>query len=426
LNDFVYKNGVLYCEDLRVSDIAAKVGTPFYLYSKNTFTSHFKAVDQAFGEVPHIVCYSIKANSNVAIVKMLANEGAGADVVSGGELFRSLKGGMDPQKIVFAGLGKTAEEIEYALKEGILMFNVESSQELMLINEVAQRVGIQAPVALRVNPDVDPRTHPYIATGLKKSKFGIPLKEAMAEYEVAQKLPGLNPIGVHQHIGSQIMESGPFESSLRKVANLAKSLKVLGMDIKYINIGGGFGIQYTDEEAPQPAEFATALVPMLRESGSTVIMEVGRMIAGNAGILVTKVLFNKKGEEKKFVVVDAAMNDLIRPSLYQAEHHIGPVAYRDGASEEKVDVVGPICESADFLAQDRSMPETQPGDLLAVFTAGAYGFTMASNYNSRRRTRDTRLGQEGIRHQAPRDLRRPGPRRGHTPGPLAASRGRGV
>lgn len=386
MNDFVYKNGVLYCEDLRVSDIAAKVGTPFYLYSKNTFTSHFKAVDQAFGEVPHIVCYSIKANSNVAIVKMLANEGAGADVVSGGELFRSLKGGMDPQKIVFAGLGKTAEEIEYALKEGILMFNVESSQELMLINEVAQRVGIQAPVALRVNPDVDPRTHPYIATGLKKSKFGIPLKEAMAEYEVAQKLPGLNPIGVHQHIGSQIMESGPFESSLRKVANLAKSLKVLGMDIKYINIGGGFGIQYTDEEAPQPAEFATALVPMLRESGSTVIMEVGRMIAGNAGILVTKVLFNKKGEEKKFVVVDAAMNDLIRPSLYQAEHHIGPVAYRDGASEEKVDVVGPICESADFLAQDRSMPETQPGDLLAVFTAGAYGFTMASNYNSRRRT----------------------------------------
>jgi diaminopimelate decarboxylase len=362
------------------------VGTPFYLYSKNTFTSHYKAVDQAFGEVPHIVCYSVKANSNVAIIKMMAGEGSGADVVSGGELFRALKGGMDPQKTVFAGLGKTAEEIEYALKEGILMFNVESSQELMLINDVAQRVGIQAPIALRVNPDVDPRTHPYIATGLKKSKFGIPLKEAMAEYEVAQKLPGLNPIGVHQHIGSQIMESGPFESSLRKVANLAKSLKVLGMDIRYINIGGGFGIQYTDEDAPQPEQFATALVPMLRESGSTVIMEVGRMIAGNAGILVTRVLFNKKGEEKKFVVVDAAMNDLIRPSLYQAEHHIGPVAYRDGAPEEKVDVVGPICESGDFLAQDRSLPETQPGDLLAVFTAGAYGFSMASNYNSRRRT----------------------------------------
>lgn len=385
MNDFVYKNGVLYCEDLRVSDIASKVGTPFYLYSKNTFTSHYQAIDAAFGEIPHIICYSVKANSNVAIIKMLSNEGAGADVVSGGELFRALKGGVDPHKIVFAGLGKTADEIEYALKEGILMFNVESSQELMLVNDVAQRVGIQAPIALRVNPDVDPRTHPYIATGLKKSKFGIPLKEAMAEYEVAQKLPGLNPIGVHQHIGSQIMDSGPFENSLRKVTNLAKSLKVLGMDIQYINIGGGFGIQYTDEEAPAPEQFASALVPLLQETGSKVIMEVGRMIAGNAGILVTRVLFNKQGEEKKFVVVDAAMNDLIRPSLYQAEHHIGPVAYRDGAPEEKVDVVGPICESGDFLAQERTLPEAQAGDLLAVFTAGAYGFTMSSNYNSRKR-----------------------------------------
>lgn len=385
MNDFVYKNGVLYCEDLRVSDIADKVGTPFYLYSRNTFATHFRAIDAAFEEIPHIICYSVKANSNVAIIKMLASEGAGADIVSGGELFRALKGGVEPGKIVFAGLGKTAEEIEYALKEGILMFNVESSQELMLINDVAQRLGVQAPVALRVNPDVDARTHPYIATGLKKSKFGIPLKEAMAEYEVAQKLPGLNPIGVHQHIGSQIMEAGPFENSLKKVTNLARSLKVLGMDIKYINIGGGFGIQYTDEEAPDPEQFSSALVPLLREAGGTVIIEVGRMIAGNAGILVTKVLFNKQGEEKKFVVVDAAMNDLIRPSLYQAEHHIGPVVYSDGASEEKVDVVGPICESGDFLAQDRSLPETQPGDLLAVFTAGAYGFAMSSNYNSRRR-----------------------------------------
>ena len=385
LNDFVYKNGILYCEDLRVSDIAAKVGTPFYLYSKNTFTSHFKAVDEAFGQLPHLVCYSVKANSNVAILKILSKEGAGADVVSGGELYRALKAGVEPGKIVYAGLGKTADEIEYALKEGILMFNVESSQELMLINDVAQRVGIVAPVALRVNPDVDPRTHSYIATGLKNSKFGIPLKEALAEYEVAQKLPGLNPIGVHQHIGSQIMEASPFESSLRKVVNLAKSLKVLGMDIRYINIGGGFGIQYTDEEAPAPEQFASALVPLLSETGCTIIMEVGRMIAGNAGVLITKVLFHKQGEEKKFVVVDAAMNDLIRPSLYQAQHHIGLVAYRDGAPDEKVDVVGPICESADFLAQDRMIPETQSGDLLAVFTAGAYSFSMASNYNSRRR-----------------------------------------
>jgi diaminopimelate decarboxylase len=381
----MYKNGVLYCEDLRVSDIAGKVGTPFYLYSKNTFTSHFQAIDQAFGQLHHLICYSVKANSNVAILKMLSTEGAGADVVSGGELYRALKGGIDPRKIVFAGVGKTADEIEYALKEGVLMFNVESSQELMLINDIAQKMGTRAPVALRVNPDIDPRTHPYVATGLKQSKFGIPLKEAMAEYEVAQKLPGLEPIGVHQHIGSQILESGPFETSLKKVANLAKSLKVLGMDIRYINIGGGFGIQYTDEQPQAPDQFAAAIVPLLTASGCTVIMEVGRMIAGNAGILVTKVLFNKQSEEKKFVVVDAAMNDLIRPSLYQAEHHIGPVAYRDGAPEEKVDVVGPICESGDFLAQDRSIPEVQPGDLLAVFTAGAYGFTMSSNYNSRKR-----------------------------------------
>ncbi len=385
MNDFTYKNDVLFCEELRVADIASKVGTPFYLYSKNAFTSHFRALAEAFGEIPHLVCYSVKANSNVAIVSLLAGEGAGADVVSGGELYRALQAGVDPGKIVFAGLGKTAPEIEYALKEGILMFNVESSQELMLINEIAVRMGVVAPIALRVNPDIDPRTHPYIATGLKQSKFGIPLAQAMAEYEVAQRLPGLNPVGVHQHIGSQILESAPFETSLKKVTNLARSLKVLGMDIRYVNIGGGFGIQYTDEEAPAPEYFASALVPLLKETDCTVIMEVGRMIAGNAGILVTSVLYNKQGEEKSFVVVDAAMNDLIRPTLYQANHQITPVIRRDGAQPVKVDVVGPICESGDFLAQDRDLPEVQPGDLLAVFTAGAYGFAMSSNYNSRTR-----------------------------------------
>jgi diaminopimelate decarboxylase len=385
LNDFDYRNGALFCEGLRVSDIASKVGTPFYLYSKNTLVSHFNAVDQAFGEIPHIVCYSVKANSNLAILHLMAREGAGADVVSGGELYRALTAGVDPKKIVFAGLGKTASEIEYALDEGILLFNVESSQELMLINEIAVRKQVQAPIALRVNPDVDPKTHEYIATGLKQSKFGIPLSQAMAEYEVARRLPGLNPIGVHQHIGSQILESGPFENSVKKITNLANSLKVLGLDIRIINIGGGFGIQYTDEEAPAPEQFARALVPLLSESGCGVIMEVGRMIAGNAGILVTSVLFNKQGEEKRFVVVDAAMNDLIRPSLYDANHHIAPVIYRDDAQDVKVDVVGPICESGDFLAQDRNLPEVEPGDLLAVFTAGAYGFAMSSNYNSRPR-----------------------------------------
>lgn len=385
MNDFEYKDGVLHCEDLRVADIAEKVGTPFYLYSKKTLVNHFHAVDDGFADVPHIVCFSVKANSNVAVLHLLSREGAGADVVSGGEIFRALKAGIDPGKIVFAGIGKTAAEIEYALNEGILMFNVESSQELMLINEIATRLNKRAPIALRVNPDVDPKTHPYIATGLKQSKFGIPLSQAIAEYEVASRLPGLEPIGVHQHIGSQILDVGPFENSVKKTTNLARSLKVLGIDIRYINIGGGFGIQYTDEEAPSPGDFAAKLVPPLRESGCTVILEAGRMISGNAGILVTRVLFNKQGAEKKFVVVDAAMNDLARPSLYQAEHHIAPVTYEDGVSRSKVDVVGPICESGDFLAQNRELPEVQQGELLAVFTAGAYGFSMASNYNSRSR-----------------------------------------
>ena len=385
MNDFEYKDGVLYCEDLRVADIADKVGTPFYLYSKKTLVSHYHAVDDGFADVPHIICFSAKANSNVAVLHLLAREGAGADVVSGGEIYRAIKAGIDPGKIVFAGIGKTADEVEYALNEGILMFNVESSQELMLINETAVRLNKKAPIALRVNPDVDPKTHPYIATGLKQSKFGIPLSQAMAEYEVASRLPGLMPIGVHQHIGSQILDAGPFESSIKKITNLTRSLKVLDIDIRYINIGGGFGIQYTDEDAPSPGDFAARLVPPLKESGCTAILETGRMIAGNAGILVTKVLYNKQGEEKKFVVVDAAMNDLARPMMYQAQHYISPVTYRDGVNQSKVDVVGPICESGDFLAQDRDLPEVGQGELLAIFTAGAYGFTMSSNYNSRSR-----------------------------------------
>lgn len=385
MNDFEYRNGELYCEDLRVSDIADKMGTPFYLYSRNTFISHYQAIDSAFSEIPHIICYSVKSNSNVAFLKLLANEGSGADIVSGGELYRALKGGIDPSKVVFAGLGKTAEEIEYALNEGILMFNVESSQELQLINDVAEKMGKVAPVAIRVNPDIDPKTHPSIATGLKESKFGIPLNQAMAEYEVAKRLSSVNPIGIHQHIGSQILEPGPFENSLTKIANLAKSLNVLGFEISYINIGGGFGIQYTDEQPPTPEQFAGTIAPILSGSGCTAILEIGRMISGNAGILVTKVLYNKKTEEKEFVVVDAAMNDLMRPALYQADHHVAPVKSEETAREIVVDVVGPICESTDFLARDKVIPEVHQGDLLAVFSAGAYGICMSSNYNSRPR-----------------------------------------
>jgi len=385
LDDFNYRDGALFCEELRVSDISDKVGTPFYLYSRNTLAGHFHAVDQAFAGIPHIVCFSVKANSNVAILKLLAGEGAGADVVSGGEIYRALKAGVDPKKIVFAGLGKTAAEIEFALKEGVLMLNVESSQELMLINEIAGRMGVEAPVALRVNPDIDAKTHPNITTGLKTSKFGIPLGQSLAEYEVAHKLSGLNPIGVHQHIGSQILESGPFEASLRKIINLANSLKLLGMDIRFINIGGGFGIRYTDEEPLTPKEFAGALVPLLKETGCIAILEIGRMITGNSGIMVTKVLFNKQSDGKKFIVVDAGMNDLVRPSLYNVQHVISPVVEQEGAEEVTADVVGPICESTDYLALERKMPDAKPGELLAVFTAGAYGFSMSSNYNSRPR-----------------------------------------
>ncbi len=382
---FEYKNGVLYCEDLKVSAIAEKVGTPFYLYSHNTLKRHYRVLDEAFEEIPHLVCFSVKANSNVAILRALANEGAGADVVSGGELFRALRAGIDPSKIVFAGLGKTASEIEYALREKILMINVESSEELMLINELASKMDVVAPIAIRVNPDIDPQTHPRIATGLKESKFGIPLSQAMAEYEVASKLPGVNPIGIHQHIGSQILKPGPFEESLRKIVNLANSLKVLGVDIRYINIGGGFGIQYTEEEALGPDRFAEAIIPVVKECNCTIILEIGRMICGNSGILVTRVLYNKSSGNKKFVVVDAGMNDLLRPSLYGAEHRIEPVIIRRGVPDLEVDVVGPICESGDFLARNRKLPRVERGDLLAVFTAGAYGFTMASNYNSRPR-----------------------------------------
>ncbi|MDD5747851.1 MAG: diaminopimelate decarboxylase [Actinomycetota bacterium] len=385
MNDFDYRNGRLYCEELRVSAIAEKVETPFYLYSMNTLTRHFRAIDDAFSSIPHLTCFSVKANSNVAILKILAGEGAGADVVSGGELFRALKAGVDPKKIVFTGLGKTADEIEYALKEGILMFNVESSQELMLINEIAQKLKVKAPVALRVNPDVEVDTHPGVATGSKESKFGIPLSQAMAEYEVAAKLPGLEPIGVHQHIGSQILDTKPFEASIKKISNLVKSLKLLGIDVRYVDIGGGFGIQYTDEDAPSPKDFANTLIPILTPLECSVIIEAGRMIAGNAGILVTRVLYTKEGGDKKFIVVDAAMNDLLRPSFYQAVHKISPAELNDGAPTEKVDVVGPICESSDFFAIDRELPAVKPGEFLAIFTAGAYGFSMSSNYNSRPR-----------------------------------------
>ena len=384
MHHFEYNEGQLFCEAVPLSKIAYDVGTPCYVYSHATFQRHFEVMDEAFSTFPHLVCFAVKANSNIAILRILAREGSGMDVVSGGELFRAVRAGADPKKIVFAGVGKTAEEMEYALGLGILMFNVESDQELETLQEVACKLGTKAPVALRVNPDVDPKTHPYISTGLRKSKFGIAIKDAVREYETASGLSCIQVIGVHCHIGSQITQVTPFVDALSKVLDLVDELNGLGMEISYVDMGGGLGIQYKDETPPPPKELAEAIESLLSDKGITLILEPGRVIAGNAGILLTKVLYIKKGEEKNFVVVDAAMNDLARPSLYGSYHAIWPVEEKPSRGMV-ADVVGPICESGDFLAQDRELPVLDRGDLLAVMSAGAYGFAMSSNYNSRPR-----------------------------------------
>ena len=382
MHEFNYVGSELYCEKVPVRKIAQDVGTPVYIYSSNTLRNHYMAFDSAFAEIPHIVCFAVKANSNLSILRLFAKEGGGADIVSGGELFRALKAGIEPQKIVFAGIGKTEDEIVFALKSGILMFNVESSLELKKINEVAGNLGLKARVALRVNPDIDPKTHPYISTGLKKSKFGIDIKKALKEYQLASALPNIEVVGIHKHIGSQITEVGPFVSAMERISDLIAKLRESGINIKYLDAGGGLGIRYGEEEPPLPKELGAALLPMVKDLGCTLIFEPGRVLVGNAGVLVTKVLYLKPGEAKNFVIIDAGMNDLIRPSLYDAHHEIIPVD-RKPAPDIIADVVGPICESGDFLAKERKITRPEPGDYLAVMSAGAYGFTMSSNYNSR-------------------------------------------
>jgi diaminopimelate decarboxylase len=356
------------------------------LYSHATLTRHFQVFDQAFASVPHLVCFALKANANLAVLKLFSDLGGGLDVVSGGELFRGLKAGVSPQRIVYAGVGKSRNEIAYALKADILMFNVESGQELRLIHEVASGMGAKARVALRVNPDVDPKTHPYISTGLKKSKFGIDIGQALEEYEAAKALSSLEVVGIHQHIGSQITEVRPFVDSLEKTAGLVRRLRERGTEIRYLDVGGGLGITYKDEEPPLPIEFAQALIGVIRDLDITLLLEPGRVLVGNAGILVTRVLYTKQTPAKNFLVVDAGMNDLARPSLYGAYHAIQPVRQNPGRPEVTVDVVGPICESGDFLAKDRALARCEPGELLAVMSAGAYGHTMSSNYNARPRS----------------------------------------
>jgi diaminopimelate decarboxylase len=381
---FKYRDNELCCEDVPVKEIAASVGTPFYLYSYATLKRHFQAFDNAFKGVERLICFSAKANTNLAVLKLFADLGCGLDIVSGGELYRGLKAGFSPNRIVYSGVGKRVEEIDYALATGILMFNVESLVELKLISQRAGELKKRAAVAIRVNPNVDPKTHPYISTGLRKNKFGIDSETAIEGYKVAKNLEHVDVIGIDCHIGSQITETRPFEDALVSLKALIQELKRMGITIKYLDMGGGLGITYADEKPPPLSEYAESIIDHLSGMELQLILEPGRVFVGNAGILVTKVLYHKIGKVKNFVIVDAGMNDLLRPTLYNAFHAIEPVINKS-KNLIVADVVGPICESSDFLAVDRSISKVDSGDLLAVMSAGAYGYVMSSNYCSRLR-----------------------------------------
>lgn len=393
MHHFHYRDNELYCEDVPIQKIAAQVGTPLYLYSHATLKRHFIIFNEAFEGIDRLVCYSAKANTNLALLKLFANLGGGLDIVSGGELYRGLKAGFSPDRIVYSGVGKRVDEIDYALNADIMMFNVESLEELAVINQRAGLLAKQAPVAIRVNPDVDPGTHPYISTGLGKNKFGVDTKTAVEGYKVASRLENIDVVGIDCHIGSQITEAKPFEDALKSLERLITELEALGIEIRYLDMGGGLGITYDEESPPHPREYARAIVDSLKGIDLQLILEPGRVIVGNAGILVTRVLYRKSAPVKEFVITDAGMNDLMRPSLYKAYHAIQPVVKTDHASI-KADVVGPICESGDFLALDREIPAVKQGDLLAVMSAGAYGFTMSSNYCSRLRVPEVMVADD--------------------------------
>ncbi|WP_298436315.1 diaminopimelate decarboxylase [Geobacter sp.] len=384
MNHFQYKGNELFAEDVSLREIVARVGSPVYVYSHATLTRHFKAFDEAFAAVPHTVCYSVKANSTQAVLKTFINLGGGVDIVSGGELYRALKAGVDPKKVVYSGVGKKDDEIEYALNTGILMFNVESEQELTRISEIASRAGKKAGIAIRVNPDVDPQTHPYITTGLKNAKFGITIDRAMAEYARAKTLPGIDVIGIDMHIGSQLTKVNPFVDSIEKLKVMIGKLRSQGIDLQYFDCGGGLGIQYNTEEPPLPADYGREIVAATKGLGMHLVFEPGRNIVGNAGILVAKCLYTKERDEKNFIMIDAGMNDLARPALYGSFHGVQPVV-KDQDGMIVADIVGPICESGDFLVKDREVPMFKQGDLMAFMSAGAYGFAMSSTYNSRPR-----------------------------------------
>jgi diaminopimelate decarboxylase len=399
---FRYRDGKLHCEDVELARVAEKFGTPTYVYSAGTILDHYRRLDAAIAPIEHLICYAVKANSNRAILKLLADAGSGFDIVSGGELFRVLAAGGDWAKCTFAGVGKSREEIEYALKEGVYSFNVESEAELDLIDRIAGAKHRCAPIALRANPDVDPHTHEYISTGSRENKFGIGLDRIAAVYERAAKMGNTEIVGVQMHIGSQITEAAPFASAIKKVAPIVRELKSK-YGIKFFSIGGGMGIVYRralesgsgkwwhdhggESSAFSVRDYAEAIVPPLRELGIRILLEPGRFLVGNGGVLLTRVLYIKKSGTKNFAIVDAGMNDLIRPALYHSYHEIVPVKQsitsKSKNKTEKIDIVGPVCESGDFFAFDREMPEVHEGDLLAIMSAGAYGFVMASNYNSR-------------------------------------------
>jgi diaminopimelate decarboxylase len=406
MDHFHYERGNLYCEGVAVADLAAKYGTPLYVYSEAAVVGTLKALQKEFAEVEPLVCYSVKANSNLGVLKVMAAHGSGFDVVSGGELYRVKLAGGSAGKTVFAGVGKTDEEIRAGLDAGVLMFNVESEAELDAIARVAADAGKVAPVALRVNPDVDPKTHRYISTGKKESKFGMDIDRSLRLAERVRWIASVSMIGMHMHIGSQITTVEPYAGAVAKGVELIGTLRGMGHPVAWYNIGGGFGIAYRGTEARPISEFAKAIVPGVKATGCKLAMEPGRVIAGNAGVLVSRVLYTKQSGEKRFLIQDAAMNDLIRPALYESFHRIWPVSVPAGLpappedfeaaipGTEPWDVVGPVCESGDFLAKDRALPALGRGDLLAVFSAGAYGMVMASNYNTRPRAAEVLVSGE--------------------------------
>jgi diaminopimelate decarboxylase len=384
LNGFEYKGHELFVEDVPVRKIVSSVDSPVYIYSEKALREAYSSYQEAFQSHRTMIAYAMKANGNLQILSMLGKMGSGADVVSGGELFRARRAGIPSDRIVFAGVGKTEGEMREAIDAGILMFNVESSMELDRLSRVASSMGKVAPVALRVNPDVDPKTHPYISTGMKKSKFGIPVDQALEEYRRAARLPGIRIVGIHQHIGSQLTEISPFRDAFDRMVAFARLLKENGIEVSWLDVGGGLGIRYGNEKPPTPREVAHEILSRLEGLNVGIILEPGRSIVGNAGILVTEVQYLKETSVKMFYIADAGMNDLIRPSLYGAFHDLWPVIKKPG-NGKKGDLVGPVCETGDFLVQDRELPPVEPGDLLAVMSAGAYGFAMASNYNARPR-----------------------------------------